>query len=143
MLPTKATAIAGVGCKMALDYSMPVLVVDDFKTVVRIIHNLLRQAGFTEIDEAGDGEEALAKMKARKYGLVISDWYMAPVNGLDLVKQAKADDGLKDTPIILVSAEAMPENIVSAKNAGAAGYVVKPFDAQTLKARIETALGAA
>ncbi len=128
---------------MAVNHSMPVLVVDDYQAIVRIIHNLLRQAGFADIDGASDGEEALAKMKARKYGLVIADWYMNPVDGLELVKQAKADDGLKETPIILVSAEAAPENVETAKNAGAAGYLLKPFDAQTLKARIETVLSAA
>jgi two-component system chemotaxis response regulator CheY len=128
---------------MSVNHSMPVLVVDDYQAIVRIIHNLLRQAGFADIDGASDGEEALAKMKERKYGLVIADWYMNPVDGLELIKQAKADDGLRDTPIILVSAEAAPENIETARSAGAAGYLLKPFDAQTLKARIETALSPA
>ena len=96
---------------MSVDYSMPVLVVDDYQTVVRIMRNLLRQAGFAEIDTAGDGEEALAKMRERKYGLVISDWYMAPVNGLELVRQARADDALKETPIILVSGEGSPDSL--------------------------------
>ncbi len=128
---------------MAVDFSMRVLVVDDYKAITRIVSNLLRQAGFSDIDVAGDGEEALAKMKSCKYGLVISDWHMKPVNGLDLIKQAKADEGLKDTPIILISAEPAPENALTAKDAGAAGYVVKPFDAQTLRDRIETALRAA
>ena len=128
---------------MSVDYSKPVLVVDDYKTVTRIIHNLLKQAGFTDVDEASNGEEAIAKMKTRQYGLVISDWHMAPVDGLELVKQAKADEGLKGTPIILISAEAAPEYLAMARNAGAAGYVVKPFDAQTLRAKIEGALRAA
>jgi len=109
----------------------------------RIIQNLLKQAGFAEVDEASDGEEAIAKMRAKKYGLVISDWHMAPVDGLELLKQAKADDQLKETPIILISAEAAPECLNTAKTAGAAGYVVKPFDAHTLRARIEGALRAA
>ena len=128
---------------MSVDYSMPVLVVDDYQTVVRIIRNLLRQAGFTQVDEASDGEQALAKMKERQYGLVITDWHMAPVDGLELLKQAKADDSLKGTPIILVSAEASPENVTAARDAGAVGYVLKPFDSQTLKARIESAFAAA
>jgi two-component system chemotaxis response regulator CheY len=128
---------------MSVDYSMPVLVVDDYKTVVRILRHLLQQAGFAHIDEATDGEEALNKMKERKYGLVISDWHMAPVNGLELLGKARADEALKDTPFILVSAEAAPENVAAARNAGAAGYVVKPFDSQTLKARIEAAFAAA
>jgi two-component system, chemotaxis family, chemotaxis protein CheY len=128
---------------MSVDYSMPVLVVDDYQTVVRIIRNLLRQAGFTQVDEASDGEQALAKMKERQYGLVITDWHMAPIDGLELLKQAKADDSLKGTPIILVSAEASPENVTAARDAGAVGYVLKPFDSQTLKARIESAFAAA
>jgi two-component system chemotaxis response regulator CheY len=128
---------------MSVDYSMPVLVVDDYQTVVRIMRNLLRQAGFAEIDTAGDGEEALAKMRQRKYGLVISDWYMAPVNGLELVRQARADDALKETPIILVSGEGSPDSLKAANDAGASGYVLKPFDSQTLKAKIETVLAAA
>jgi two-component system chemotaxis response regulator CheY len=128
---------------MSIDYSMPILVVDDYQTVVRIMRNLLHRAGFAEIDVAGDGEEALAKMRERKYGLVISDWYMAPVDGLELVKQARADEALKATPIILVSAEGSPDNLKAANEAGASGYVLKPFDSETLKAKIETVLAAA
>ena len=128
---------------MSIDYSMPVLVVDDYQTVLRIMRNLLRTAGFAEIDTAGDGEEALAKMRERKYGLVITDWYMAPVNGLDLVRQARADEGLKSTPIILVSGEGSPDSLKAANDAGASGYVLKPFNSQTLKAKIETVLTAA
>jgi len=128
---------------MSVDYSMPVLVVDDYQTVLRIMRSLLRRAGFVEVDTAGDGEEALAKMRERKYGLVITDWYMAPVNGLELVKQARADEALKETPIILVSGEGSPENLKAANDAGASGYVLKPFDSQTLKAKIETVLSAA
>lgn len=124
---------------MALDFSMPVLVVDDYRTVVRIIRSLLRQVGFEHVDEANDGEEALSKMRERKYGLVLSDWHMAPTTGFELLQQAKADDQLRDTPFIMISAEAAPENVAAAKKAGASGYVIKPFDAQTLRARIETA----
>ena len=128
---------------MSIDYSMPVLVVDDYQTVLRIMRNLLRRAGFAEVDTAGDGEEALAKMRERKYGLVISDWYMAPVNGIDLVRQARSDDALKETPIILVSGDGSPDNLKVANDAGASGYVLKPFDSQTLKAKIETVFAAA
>ncbi len=128
---------------MSIDYSKPILVVDDYQTVLRIMRNLLRQAGFSEIDTAGDGEEALAKMRERQYGLVITDWYMAPVDGLELVRQARADNSLKSTPIILVSGEGSPESLRAANDAGASGYVLKPFDSQTLKAKIETALAAA
>src|SRR4051812_45335053 len=127
---------------MSVDFSQPVLVVDDYKTVVRIMHNLLKQAGFANVDTALDGGDAIAKMKARKYGLVISDWHMAPMDGLELVRQAKADADLKDTPIILVSGEAAPDRLDVARDAGAAAYVVKPFDAETIRNRIERALAA-
>lgn len=118
---------------------MPILVVDDYKTVARIIRTLLIQAGFQEIDEANDGEEALARMRERKYGLVLSDWYMAPTSGYELLQKAKADEQLRETPFIMISAEASPENLSAARKAGACGYVVKPFDALTLKARIAAA----
>ena len=119
------------------------MVVDDFRTVVGIVQRLLKQAGFADVDGATDGEEALAKMKERKYGLVISDWHMAPISGLELLEKMKADEALKDTPVVLISAEEAPENVAAARSAGAAGYVVKPFDASTLKARIEGVLRAA
>jgi two-component system chemotaxis response regulator CheY len=125
---------------MPLDFAMPVLVVDDYRTVVRIIRNLLRQVGFHDVDEACDGDEALSKMKARKYGLVLSDWHMAPTNGYELLKTVKADEQLRDATFIMISAEAAPENMAAARQAGARAYVLKPFDAQTLRARIETAL---
>jgi two-component system chemotaxis response regulator CheY len=125
---------------MTLDFAMPVLVVDDYQMVVRIISRLLKQAGFSNVDEATDGEEALAKLKQRKYGLVISDWYMSPTSGVDLLRQAKADEQLRDVAFIMVSAEAAPENVALAKAEGASAYVVKPFDAHTLRARIENAL---
>jgi two-component system chemotaxis response regulator CheY len=128
---------------MAIDYSTPILVVDDYRTVARIIKRLLAQAGFANVDEAVDGEEALARMKERKYGLVISDWHMAPLNGLELLQKVKGDEALKDIPFVLVSAEEAPENMATARAAGAVGYVVKPFDASTLKARIESVLRAA
>jgi two-component system chemotaxis response regulator CheY len=127
---------------MSVDLSKPVLVVDDYKTIVRILHNLLKQAGFAEVDTALDGNEAIAKMKARKYGLVISDWHMAPMDGVELIKAVKADAEIKDTPIILVSGDAEARVLDMARGAGAAGYVAKPFDAETLRSRIETALAA-
>ncbi len=128
---------------MPVDNSMPILVVDDYQTVVRIMRNLLQRAGFAEVDTAADGEEALAKMRERQYGLVIADWYMAPVDGLELVRQVRADDKLKETPVILMSGEGSPENLRAANDAGASGYVLKPFDSQTLRAKIENVLTAA
>ena len=122
---------------MALDPSMPVLVVDDYSTMIRIIRNLLRQLGFANVDDANDGASALAKMRCRRYGLVISDWNMEPMSGFDLLQQVRADPGLGATPFIMVTAESKTENVIAAKKAGVNNYIVKPFNAQTLKAKIE------
>ena len=116
---------------------MKVLVVDDYSTMRRIIRNLLTQIGYSEIDEAADGNEALQKLRAVHYGLVISDWNMEPMTGFDLLKQVRADDKLKTTPFIMVTAESKTENVVAAKQAGVDNYIVKPFNAQTLKGKIE------
>ncbi len=122
---------------MALDLQMPVLVVDDYKTMIRIIRNLLKQLGFNDIDDAADGTEALEKMKQRRYGLVISDWNMEPMTGYELLKQVRSDAGLCKTPFIMVTAESKTENVIAAKKAGVNNYIVKPFNAQTLKGKIE------
>jgi two-component system, chemotaxis family, chemotaxis protein CheY len=122
---------------MAVDLKIPVLVVDDYNTMVRIIRNLLRQLGFEHIDDANDGAAALAKMRARKYGLVISDWNMEPMTGYDLLKQMRADPELGRTPFIMVTAESKTDNVIAAKKAGVSNYIVKPFNAQTLKTKIE------
>ena len=122
---------------MALDPSMPVLVVDDYSTMVRIIRNLLGQLGFADVDDARDGESALIKMHTRRYGLVISDWNMEPMTGYDLLRQVRADPGLGEIPFIMVTAESKTENVIAAKKAGVNNYIVKPFNAQTLKAKIE------
>ena len=122
---------------MAVDLSMPVLIVDDYNTMVRIIRNLLRQLGFEHIDDANDGSSALAKMQERKYGLVISDWNMEPMTGYDLLQQVRADPELSETPFIMVTAESKTENVIAAKRAGVSNYIVKPFNAQTLQSKIE------
>jgi len=122
---------------MALDPSMPILVVDDYQTMIRIIRNLLKQLGFEEVDDALDGTQALAKMKQRKYGLVISDWNMEPMTGYDLLKAVRSDDGLKEMPFIMVTAESKTDNVIAAKKAGVNSYIVKPFNAQTLKQKID------
>jgi two-component system, chemotaxis family, chemotaxis protein CheY len=122
---------------MALDPSMPVLVVDDYSTMVRIIRNLLRQLGFADVDDARDGVSALEKMHTRRYGLVISDWNMEPMSGYDLLRQVRSDPGLGDVPFIMVTAESKTENVIAAKKAGVNNYIVKPFNAQTLKSKIE------
>ena len=126
---------------MALDTSIPVLVVDDYKTMIRIIRNLLKQLGFEDVDEAADGTEALGKMRERRYGLVISDWNMEPMTGYELLKQVRADTGLAKTPFIMVTAESKTENVIAAKKAGVNNYIVKPFNAQTLKGKIEAVFG--
>jgi two-component system, chemotaxis family, chemotaxis protein CheY len=123
---------------MAMDTSMPVLVVDDYKTMVRIIKNLLKQIGFEDVDEASDGTEALSKLKERNYGLVISDWNMEPMTGFELLKRVRDDASLTALPFIMVTAEAKSENVIAAKKAGVNNYIVKPFNAQTLKSKIET-----
>jgi two-component system, chemotaxis family, chemotaxis protein CheY len=122
---------------MALDPSMPVLVVDDYSTMIRIIRNLLRQLGFADIDDANDGASALTKMRAKRYGLVISDWNMEPMSGFDLLQQVRSDPGFGATPFIMVTAESKTENVIAAKKAGVNNYIVKPFNAQTLKSKIE------
>lgn len=126
---------------MALDTSIPVLVVDDYKTMIRIIRNLLKQLGFEDVDEASDGTEALGKMRERRYGLVISDWNMEPMTGYELLKQVRGDTGLAKTPFIMVTAESKTENVIAAKKAGVNNYIVKPFNAQTLKGKIEAVFG--
>jgi two-component system, chemotaxis family, chemotaxis protein CheY len=126
---------------MAIDMSMQVLVVDDYKTMLRIISNLLKQLGFENVEEASDGTEALEKMKKNSYGLVISDWNMEPMTGYELLLKVRADDGLKRTPFIMVTAESKTENVIAAKKAGVNNYIVKPFNAATLKQKITAVLG--
>jgi two-component system chemotaxis response regulator CheY len=122
---------------MAMDRAMPVLVVDDYNTMIRIIRNLLKQIGFSDIDDAADGSAALARMREKKYGLVISDWNMEPMTGYELLKEVRADPGLNKTPFIMVTAESKTENVIAAKKAGVNNYIVKPFNAQTLKTKID------
>ena len=122
---------------MGLDPSMPVLVVDDYSTMVRIIRNLLHQLGFSDVDDANDGAAALAKMRAKRYGLVISDWNMEPMSGYELLLQVRANPALGETPFIMVTAESKTDNVIAARKAGVNNYIVKPFNAQTLRAKIE------
>jgi len=126
---------------MALDTSMPILVVDDYQTMVRIIKNLLKQLGFEDVDDAADGAAALGKLREKKYGLVISDWNMEPMTGYELLRHVRSDDVLRSMPFIMVTAESKTENVIAAKKAGVNNYIVKPFNAQTLKAKIEAVVG--
>jgi two-component system chemotaxis response regulator CheY len=123
-----------------MDRSIKVLVVDDYKTMVRIIRNLLKQIEFENVDDASDGEEALTKLRSGGYGLVISDWNMAPMTGLDLLRHVRADARLKDLPFIMITAESKTENVIAAKQAGVSNYIVKPFNAETLREKIEKVL---
>ena len=126
---------------MAADVSMPILIVDDYNTMIRIIRNLLKQLGYENVDDANDGSSALVKMRARNYGLVISDWNMMPMTGYDLLREIRADPKLCRTPFIMVTAESKTDNVIAAKKAGVSSYIVKPFNAQTLKAKIEAVCG--
>jgi len=126
---------------MAVEMTMPILVVDDYKTMIRIIRNLLKQIGFENVDDAADGQEAYEKMKENKFGLVISDWNMEPMTGYELLQKVRGDDDLKGTPFIMVTAESKTENVVAAKRAGVNNYIVKPFNAGTLKAKMSAVLG--
>jgi two-component system, chemotaxis family, chemotaxis protein CheY len=121
---------------MAVDLSMPVLVVDDYSTMIRIICNLLKQLGYQNIDNANDGATALTKLRSKRYGLVISDWNMEPMSGYDLLKEVRADPQLATTPFIMITAESKTENVIAAKRAGVSNYIVKPFNAQTLQTKI-------
>jgi two-component system, chemotaxis family, chemotaxis protein CheY len=122
---------------MAVDLSMSVLVVDDYNTMIRIIKNLLRQIGFEDIDDASDGALALTKMRSKKYGLVISDWNMEPMTGFELLKQVRSDPAIDSLPFIMITAESRTENVVAAKQAGVSNYIVKPFNAETLRSKID------
>ena len=126
---------------MAVDLSMPVLVVDDYSTMIRIIRNLLKQLGFENIDDASDGSAALNKMRGKKYGLVISDWNMEPMSGFELVQLVRANPAFDNMRFIMVTAESKTESVIAAKRAGVDNYIVKPFNAQILKAKIEATCG--
>lgn len=126
---------------MAIDKNMQILIVDDYNTMRRIVRNLLKQLGFEKADEAADGGEAFEKMKQKEYGLVVSDWNMVPMTGLELLKLVRADPNLKMTPFIMVTAESKPENIMIAKQAGVSNYIVKPFNAETLKTKMASVFG--
>lgn len=126
---------------MAVDMNMPILIVDDYKTMLRIIRNLLKQLGFDNVDEATDGSQALQKLRQKDFALVISDWNMEPMTGIELLREVRADARLKSLPFIMVTAESKTENVISAKAAGVSNYIVKPFNAATLKMKLSAVLG--
>ncbi|MBT7953795.1 MAG: response regulator [Rhodospirillaceae bacterium] len=128
---------------MAVDTNMRVLIVDDYKTMLRIMRNLLKQLNFNNVEEAIDGSAALGKLRDGEgdYGLIISDWNMEPMTGIQLLREVRGDDGLKATPFIMVTAESKSENVIAAKEAGVSNYIVKPFNAETLKSKMVSVLG--
>ncbi|MBB4796400.1 Chemotaxis protein CheY [compost metagenome] len=126
---------------MAADKSMNVLVVDDYKSMVRIVRGMLNQLGFVNVDDAPDGAAAMALLKEKDYGLVLSDWNMQPVTGLELLKQVRAEERTKKTPFVMVTAEAKVENVIAARQAGVNNYVIKPFTLAVLKQKLTSVVG--
>jgi two-component system, chemotaxis family, chemotaxis protein CheY len=126
---------------MSVSMTMPILIVDDYNTMIRILRNCLRQLGFTNIDEASDGRTALAKMQAKSYGLVISDWTMAPMTGMELLQRVRADERTAATPFVMMAND-NDEGEAAEGRAGASSYVVMPFNAQALKQKLVPVLGA-
>jgi len=120
-----------------LDKNMKVLVVDDFSTMRRIIKNLLRDLGFTNISEADDGNTALPMLKDGNFDFVVTDWNMPGMQGIDLLKAIRADSNLSHIPVLMVTAEAKKEQIIMAAQAGVNGYIVKPFTAATLNTKLD------
>jgi two-component system, chemotaxis family, chemotaxis protein CheY len=119
------------------DPNMKILVVDDFSTMRRIVRNLLKELGFSNVHEAEDGVDALKKLRAETFEFVVSDWNMPNMTGIELLREIRKDDALKHLPVLMVTAEAKKENIIEAAQAGASGYVVKPFTATTLDEKLK------
>ena len=126
---------------MAVDKSMNVLIVDDYNTMLRIMRNLLKQLDFNSVVDASDGAQALQILRDQDIGLVISDWNMEPMTGIQLLREVRADDKLKHIPFIMITAESKSENVIAAKEAGVSNYIVKPFNAETLKSKMVSVLG--
>jgi len=126
---------------MAVDKDMNVLVVDDYKTMVRIVRSLMLQLGFANVDDAGDGATALEMIQRKKYGLILSDWNMTPMTGYELLKLVRANPATVQTPFVMVTAEAKTENVVAARQAGANNYIIKPFTLAVLKQKLTMVFG--
>ena len=126
---------------MTVSRSMNVLVVDDYKTMIRIVRGLLEQLGFHNVDEALDGPSALQRLQEKEYGLVLSDWNMSPMTGIDLLRAVRAEPRTRTVPFIMVTAEAKTENVVAAKQAGASNYIIKPFTLDMLRQKLTAVLG--
>lgn len=126
---------------MPVNKNIKILVVDDFKTMQKIVTNLLKQLGFTNVDVASDGTQGLGKLKDGNFDLVLSDWNMEPMDGLEFLKHVRTNDNMKNLPFIMITAESKVDNIMIAKKAGVNNYIVKPFNCQTLKQKMEAVLG--
>lgn len=124
-----------------MDLEMKILIVDDFATMRRIMKNILKQIGFSNIIEADDGTTALEELKKSTVDLIISDWNMPKMTGLDLLKNVRDTDGLKDIPFLMVTAEAQKQNVIDAVQAGVTNYVVKPFTAEAISEKLEKIFG--
>lgn len=120
-----------------MNLDMKILIVDDFSTMRRIIKNILRQLGFTNVQEADDGATAWPKIQAEDFDLIVTDWNMPKMSGLELLKAIRSDEDLKDLPVLMVTAEALKENIIEAVKAGVSNYIVKPFTAETLQEKLQ------
>lgn len=125
-----------------IDLHMPILIVDEYKTMVRLIRNRLHQLGFDNVDEAPDGGTALGKLRSKAYSLIISDWYMKPMSGLELLRQVRADSRLKRLPFIMLAPDGGSDKVAAAERAGVSSYLVKPFDTGTLADRLASVIGA-
>ncbi len=126
---------------MAVDKNQRILVVDDFQTMRRIIINLLRQLGFTNVCEAPDGKIALERVRSEKIDLIVSDWNMPNMTGMEFLQEVRKDDAIKHIPFIMVTAEGKKENVIAAVHAGVSNYIVKPFNAATLKEKLVKVVG--
>ncbi len=126
---------------MAVDMNMTILIVDDYKTMLRIIRNMVKQLGFNDVDEATDGAAALPKLRGKDYNFVISDWNMEPMTGYQLLKEIRSDDKMQETPFIMITAESKTESVIAVKKAGVNNYIVKPFNVATLKTKMTSVMG--
>jgi two-component system chemotaxis response regulator CheY len=126
---------------MAVSKDMPILIVDDFKTMLRITRQMLAQLGFMNVTEATDGVDAIEKMGQKDFSLIISDWNMEPMSGYDLLKHVRGASKTPTVPFVMVTAERKPENVIAAKKAGVSNYIIKPFNAGTLKSKLMAVLG--
>ena len=126
---------------MTVDRKIPILIVDDYKAMLRIIRNLLRQLDFQNVAEASDGASALQLLENQPFSLIISDWNMEPMTGLQLLREVRKSPRTKHIPFIMITAESKTENVIAAKQAGVSNYIVKPFNAETLKAKLASVLG--